>query len=99
MSAEAVSLLPLREPDALQQRAPGIAVLVPCYNEAESITTVIRDFRQALPTARIYVYVYAGVAANIAMPTVRDILIVCHVRKRLDFVAAISAAGVLGFTR
>ena len=56
MSAEAVSLLPLREPDALQQRPLGIAVLVPCYNEAESIATVIRDFRQALPGARIYVY-------------------------------------------
>ena len=33
-----------------------VAVLVPCYNEAESIATVIADFRQALPTARIYVY-------------------------------------------
>lgn len=41
--------------------------------------------------------IYAGVAANIAMLSVRDILIVCYVRKRLDTVAAISAAGVLGF--
>jgi hypothetical protein len=41
--------------------------------------------------------IYAGVAANIAMLSVRDILIVRYVRKRLDTVAAISAAGVLGF--
>ncbi len=41
--------------------------------------------------------IYAGVAANIAMLSVRDILIVCYVRKRLDTVAAISAAGILGF--
>ncbi len=56
MSADPVSLLPLREPDPLQQRGERRAVLVPCYNEAESIATVIRDFRQALPTARVYVY-------------------------------------------
>jgi hypothetical protein len=41
--------------------------------------------------------IYAGVAANIAMLSVRDILIVCYARKRLDTVAAISAAGILGF--
>jgi hypothetical protein len=33
-----------------------IAVLVPCYNEAAAIASVVRDFRAALPTARIYVY-------------------------------------------
>lgn len=33
-----------------------IAVLIPCYNEAASIATVIQDFRRALPEARIYVY-------------------------------------------
>jgi len=36
--------------------APEIAVLVPCYNEAAAIEKVVRDFAQALPTARIYVY-------------------------------------------
>lgn len=34
----------------------AIAVLIPCYNEALSIASVIRDFRAALPDARIYVY-------------------------------------------
>lgn len=33
-----------------------IAVLVPCYNEAETITKVVSDFRKELPDAEIYVY-------------------------------------------
>ncbi len=33
-----------------------IAVLVPCYNEEAAIATVVRDFRNHLPTATIYVY-------------------------------------------
>jgi hypothetical protein len=35
---------------------PVIAVLIPCYNEAAAIATVVRDFRVALPTASIFVY-------------------------------------------
>jgi len=35
---------------------PRIAVLIPCYNEAEAITGVVRDFAAALPEATIYVY-------------------------------------------
>lgn len=34
----------------------SIAVLLPSYNEATAIATVISDFRRALPDARIYVY-------------------------------------------
>ena len=33
-----------------------IAVLIPCYNESQTIAKVVRDFKQALPDARIYVY-------------------------------------------
>ncbi len=33
-----------------------IAVLIPCYNEEVAVPRVIRDFRQALPNASIYVY-------------------------------------------
>lgn len=33
-----------------------IAVLVPCYNEAVSIRSVVTDFRRELPQAIIYVY-------------------------------------------
>ena len=33
-----------------------IAVLIPCYNEAKTIKTVIKDFQKSLPDATIYVY-------------------------------------------
>ncbi|MBQ6297792.1 MAG: glycosyltransferase [Selenomonadaceae bacterium] len=35
---------------------PKIAVLIPCYNESQTIGKVVRDYRQALPEATIYVY-------------------------------------------
>lgn len=35
---------------------PVIAVLLPCYNEAQTIAKVVQDFRAALPAADIYVY-------------------------------------------
>ena len=37
-------------------RPQRIAVLLPCYNEAQSIGKVVADFRAALPEAVIYVY-------------------------------------------
>ena len=33
-----------------------IAVLIPCYNEALTVEKVVKDFREALPQAQIYVY-------------------------------------------
>ena len=33
-----------------------IAVLIPCYNEAQTIKKVIQDFKKELPDAQIYVY-------------------------------------------
>ncbi len=39
-----------------EKRAPRVAVLVPCYNEEAAIAAVVRDFREALPAAAIYVY-------------------------------------------
>lgn len=33
-----------------------IAVLIPCYNEAQTISKVIKDFKQVLPEAIVYVY-------------------------------------------
>lgn len=33
-----------------------IAVLIPCYNEAQTIEKVIKDYKKELPTADIYVY-------------------------------------------
>lgn len=34
----------------------GIAVLIPCYNESQTIEKVIRDYKKVLPEATIYVY-------------------------------------------
>ncbi len=33
-----------------------IAVLIPCYNESRTIEKVVKDFKEALPEAAIYVY-------------------------------------------
>ena len=33
-----------------------IAVLVPCYNEEAAISSVVADFRAALPNATVYVF-------------------------------------------
>ena len=33
-----------------------IAVLIPCYNESKSIAKVVKDAKEALPEATIYVY-------------------------------------------
>ena len=33
-----------------------IAVLIPCYNEEKTIAKVVKDAKEALPEAVIYVY-------------------------------------------
>ena len=33
-----------------------VAVLIPCYNESQTIEKVVKDFKQVLPDAAIYVY-------------------------------------------
>ena len=33
-----------------------IAVLIPCYNEEKTVAKVVRDFKEVLPEAVIYVY-------------------------------------------
>ena len=33
-----------------------IAILIPCFNESQTIKKVIQDYRKELPEARIYVY-------------------------------------------
>ena len=35
---------------------PKIVVLIPCYNESQTIAKVVADYKQALPGAEIYVY-------------------------------------------
>lgn len=35
---------------------PCVVILIPCYNEAQTIAKVVADFRQALPAAEIFVF-------------------------------------------
>jgi glycosyltransferase involved in cell wall biosynthesis len=35
---------------------PRVAVLLPCYNEEVAVAAVVRQFREALPWAQVYVY-------------------------------------------
>ena len=37
-------------------KPPSVAVLLPCYNEAQTIAQVVKDFRGVLPNATVYVY-------------------------------------------
>ena len=40
----------------MRMAAPrGVTVIIPCYNEADVIAQVVRDFRKALPDARIVI--------------------------------------------
>lgn len=43
-------------PHARPAALPAIAILVPCFNEAQTIARVVDGFRQALPQARVFVY-------------------------------------------
>jgi glycosyltransferase involved in cell wall biosynthesis len=57
----------------------SIAVLIPCCNEEAAIGRVVRDFRQALPEATIYVYDNNSVD-NTVEEAARADAVVCHER-------------------
>ena len=40
----------------IKDKKKTIAVLIPCYNESETIEKVVKDYKKALPEADIYVY-------------------------------------------
>jgi glycosyltransferase involved in cell wall biosynthesis len=44
------------DPERADAVGQTVAVLVPCHNEAAAIAQVVRDFRQYLPAATVYVY-------------------------------------------
>src|ERR1700712_2040562 len=54
--AQALAQFAQREFPQAEPVRPRIAVLVPCFNEEAAVATVVADFRQALPSAEIYVY-------------------------------------------
>ena len=49
-------LLKDRGCEKMEERKKKVAVLIPCYNEAKTIEKVVRDYREVLPEAEIYVY-------------------------------------------
>lgn len=53
---DAASILLELPPESAAYGNVQIAVLIPCYNEALTIDTVVRDFRRYLPQATVYVY-------------------------------------------
>ena len=40
----------------MKKEAAKIAVLIPCYNESKTIAKVVKDYKEVLPEADIYVY-------------------------------------------
>lgn len=58
-----------------------IAVLLPCHNEALTIAKVVRDFREALPNARIYVFDNASTDRTSEIAREAGALVVCEPRK------------------
>src|SRR4051794_6175630 len=54
--AEALAQFAREQHPQTETAQPRIAVLVPCFNEEAAVATVIADFRNALPSAEIYVY-------------------------------------------
>ena len=40
----------------MKEENKKIAVLIPCYNESKTIEKVVKDYKEALPEADIYVY-------------------------------------------
>ena len=60
---------------------PHVAVVLPCLNEGKVIGSVIKDFRQSLPEADIYVFDNGSNDNTIA--EAKDTgAIVCRVRER-----------------
>ena len=56
MTAIATTPVPFAAPDVPGAAGLRVAVLVPCYNEAATVTRVVHDFHRALPHATVYVY-------------------------------------------
>jgi hypothetical protein len=59
-----VDLRAISASDVTRERAPHVAVLIPCRNEETTIAAVVEDFRRALPDADIYVYDNASTDAT-----------------------------------
>src|SRR6185437_7177926 len=54
--AEALAQFAQREFPQAEPAELRVAVLVPCFNEEAAVATVVADFRDSLPAAKIFVY-------------------------------------------
>src|ERR1700709_1155252 len=54
--AEALAQFARTEFPQAETAQPRVAGLVPCFNEAAAVATVVADLRKSLPLAEIYVY-------------------------------------------
>ncbi|MNC15723.1 Undecaprenyl-phosphate mannosyltransferase [compost metagenome] len=59
----------------------NVAVLIPCYNEEQTISKVITDFKRELPNAQIYVYDNNSTDKTIEVANLHDVTIVKEFRQ------------------
>ena len=63
-----------------------VAILLPCYNEGTTIETVIRQFRAALPNAKIYVYDNNSSDNSAEIAAKADAIVRCESRQGKGYV-------------
>jgi glycosyltransferase involved in cell wall biosynthesis len=64
-----------RTVDRFLSETTRIAVLIPCYNEAAAIATVVAGFKAALPAAKIYVFDNNSTDQTISVATAAGALV------------------------
>jgi glycosyltransferase involved in cell wall biosynthesis len=69
-----------------RQEEPKIAVLIPCYNEEITIGKVIGQFKQALPSAEIYVFDNCSTDSSAAIAAGQGATVIYEPRKGKGFV-------------
>lgn len=73
-------MVPEQEHPSSGMRTIPIAVIIPCLNEAQTIASVIRDFRIALPTASIFVIDNGSVDDTAATAATENALVLTETR-------------------
>lgn len=49
-------ILDIKDVQEKGQKMDKIAILIPCYNESQTIEKVVKDYKKELPEAKVYVY-------------------------------------------
>jgi glycosyltransferase involved in cell wall biosynthesis len=69
-----------------QHKEPKIAVLIPCYNEEQTIGKVIEQFRKELPSAEIYVFDNCSTDASAEIAAKQAATVIFEPRKGKGYV-------------